>query len=76
MDYLENNIDWLQARLAPLLKGWCSASVLFFPDNPRKSVYMMLYTIFYYAFYICDSEMCVMKIKIKDLRVIELPLSL
>lgn len=22
MDYLEKNIDWLQARLAPLLKGW------------------------------------------------------
>ncbi|RHN57583.1 putative GPN-loop GTPase, P-loop containing nucleoside triphosphate hydrolase [Medicago truncatula] len=38
MDYLEKNIDWLEAKLKPLLKGYCIIILYLLDLQPKSSL--------------------------------------
>ena len=52
MDYLEKNIDWLESKLKPLLKGWliCLGN-LYFYISIMKFWYISIYNYDYSILY-------------------------
>jgi len=48
MDYLEKNIDWLEAKLKPLLKGYYIVILYFVDLQPKLS--LNEHTNYYYSY--------------------------